>query len=283
MRNIGTILIRSLEQRWQKYLRELRRCKKNFSEKAVHDLRVATRRLISTLTLIELVHPDKRIGRIRKRLKRLFDALSPLRDTQVQLLAIEPQIKEYPELATLVTTLRLRERKLMRSLKKRIRKVETKEMSRNNLVLKRDLRKRFSKSSPRRVGMAVVQGAAAAAFSKAAFMQEKIIPSRAATIHRHRIAFKKFRYSMEAMLPLLPSVSKAHLKAMDAYQTSLGKIQDAEVMERLVGKFLAAKPLAIKRRLSPFRKGLIAEKRRLTRDYLTKARAFNRFWKPVQH
>lgn len=283
MRNIGTILIRSLEQRWQKYLRELRGCKRNTSEKAVHDLRVATRRLISTLTLIELVHPDKRVARIRKRPKRLFDALSPLRDTQVQLLAIEPQVKEFPDLATLVTILRVRERTLMRSLKKRIKKVGTKEMSRDIRVLKRDLKKRFAGASARQVGMKVIEGAAAAAFSKAAFMREKIVPARTGTIHRHRIAFKKFRYSMEAMLPLLPSVSKTHLKAMDTYQTTLGKIQDAEVMEQLVNRFLSTKPLAVRRRLARFRRALAEQKKSLTRQFPGNMRAFNRFWQPVQH
>lgn len=283
MRNIATILARSLEQRWQKYSSELRRCKQNTSEEAVHDLRVATRRLIATLMLVERVHPDRRVGRIRKRLKRLFDSLSPLRDTQVQRLTIEPRTREYPDLATLATIVRVREHTLMRSLKKRIRSVETNEMRRDLHVLKRDLGRRFASPSARRVGMMVVQGAAAAAFAKAAFLREKIVPTRAATLHRHRIAFKKFRYSVEAMLPLLPSITKAHLKAMDAYQTSLGNIQDAEVMERLVERFLATKPPAVKRRLVPFRRQLAAEKKRLTREYLRRARAFSKFWNSVQH
>ena len=45
------LLLTALTQRYEKYLAERKRCKDEFSEEAVHDLRVAGRRL---LALIEL-------------------------------------------------------------------------------------------------------------------------------------------------------------------------------------------------------------------------------------
>jgi CHAD domain-containing protein len=64
----------------------LKRCQKKYSEAAVHDLRVATRRLISTLDLLSELRPDDDLRQTRRKLKKTLDLFSPLRDVQVQLL-----------------------------------------------------------------------------------------------------------------------------------------------------------------------------------------------------
>ena len=47
--DLQALLVQAVDERWQTYRRELKRCQKHYSEEAVHDLRVATRRLISVL------------------------------------------------------------------------------------------------------------------------------------------------------------------------------------------------------------------------------------------
>lgn len=58
---------------------------------------------------------------------------------------------------------------------------------------------------------------------------EQIDPAQPATIHRLRIAFKKFRYMVESIHPILEDFPADRLKRMHDYQTAMGEIQDAEV------------------------------------------------------
>ena len=54
-------------------------------------------------------------------------------------------------------------------------------------------------------------------------------PNQPATIHRLRIAFKKFRYMIEAIYPVLQNFPADFLKRMHEYQAAMGDIQDMEV------------------------------------------------------
>lgn len=278
---IGTILINSLEQRWRKYLKELRRCKRVFSEEAVHDVRVATRRLISTLMIIEIVYPDRNVRKIERRLKRLFDSMSPLRDTQVQLLTLQEKVIEYPELETLQTVLKVRERNLMNSISRRISKIDTLSMGRSLRGLKEGLRRHFSRPMMGEIGWNAVLGSALGRFNAAVWAKERILPSRPATIHRARIAFKKFRYTLEAIAPMLPAADKRILKAMDEYQTRMGNIQDARVLANLVIRFAQQRPPALRRRLAGFRRELVARQKELISFYEQSADDLYNLCKPM--
>lgn len=279
MAEISTVLISSLDQRWRKFLSEMRRCKRSFSEESVHDLRVATRRLVSTLAILEVILPDDKVRRTRRRLKRLFDALSPLRDVQVQLLTVEEKSGQYPELETLITVLKVRERLLMKSIDSRIQKVHTMQWSYTIGSLKREILRQFSNPASYAGGRTAVQGAAAALFTRAVFRREQIVPRDPRTLHRFRVAFKKFRYTMEALQPLFPSIRKKNLKAMDAYQTRMGNIQDAEVLGRRVARYALSRPPALRRALAGYRREHEQEKRNLIAAFLKTADELYGFWK----
>src|SRR5882672_1994775 len=74
-----------LEKRWSNFRKTLRRCRKDFSERTVHALRVEIRRILSALALLEAVIQDKRIAQLRDGLKGLLKAFSRLRDIQVEM------------------------------------------------------------------------------------------------------------------------------------------------------------------------------------------------------
>jgi CHAD domain-containing protein len=280
--SLGLVLIESLKQRWSKYLKELRRAKKAPSEEAVHDLRVATRRLISTLRICELLIPDARIERLRRRLKRLFDACSPLRDTQVQLLALEPQLAAYPELDTLMTILRVREQDLIRSIARKAAKADTTRWRRTIRWIEGTLREQFSQPLMHEAATTIVLGAAAQAFATALFFSERVVATKPETIHKARIAFKKFRYTLEALAPLLPHLDRDLLKAMDAYQTRMGVIQDAEVLEGVVKRFAERQPPAARRKLTSYQTQLRRQKQDLIAAYMQGREEVYSFWKPAE-
>ena len=78
----------SLKKQWKRYRKELKRCQRKFSEKAVHQSRVETRRLLSIVELLDPFTPDGRLDKIRACLKRHLDTFDDLRDTHVQLLVV---------------------------------------------------------------------------------------------------------------------------------------------------------------------------------------------------
>jgi CHAD domain-containing protein len=64
-------------------------------------------------------------------------------------------------------------------------------------------------------------------------------PDRTATIHRVRVAFKKFRYMAECIQPTLPNFPETQLKNMQNYQTLMGDIHDVEVFLDTLADFAA--------------------------------------------
>ncbi len=79
------LLLNALGQRYGKYQVEHNRCKAEFSEEAVHDLRVATRRLLAIVDLLRIIAPAPNLQKLRGLLKVQLDSLDELRDTQVLL------------------------------------------------------------------------------------------------------------------------------------------------------------------------------------------------------
>jgi hypothetical protein len=64
-----------------------------------------------------------------------------------------------------------------------------------------------------------------------------IEPSKPATIHRVRIAFKKFRYMVELVYPLISNFPQDNFKQMHEYQGLMGDIQDVEVFLSVFNEF----------------------------------------------
>src|SRR5215475_8065506 len=119
------LMLDSLQDRWQSFRAGLKHGRKKYSEEAVHDLRVATRRLISTLDLVDRIHPETKLRKAQRALKKQLDMFGPLRDVQVQLLAIEKMLASFPELQEFYDSLIKREHKLVQRLSVDLRGIKT--------------------------------------------------------------------------------------------------------------------------------------------------------------
>jgi CHAD domain-containing protein len=230
-----TVLLESLDTRWKKFRAEWKSCRNEFSEEAVHDLRVATRRLLALFDLLRSISQHKRIQRIRRALKEQLDDLDDLRDTQVLLADISEFIQEVPELRLFQKQLQKNEKKLLRQarkiimsrdiggLKKRIEK--TREMM--AALSEETLHEQFLAAADERFGR-VLQAYSA--------MDTENTPS----IHHLRVAFKKFRYTVEIIHPLLANFPKTNFERMHACQSGLGDIQDLDVALQYASDLLDA-------------------------------------------
>src|SRR6187431_2305768 len=98
--------------------------------KRVHALRVAIRRLLVALDLATTTGQTLK-PRTARRLKRLLDDLSPLRDTEVQLKALPSLAVNHPETEELEKALRARKRGLERLAARRLAKFEIDDLARD--------------------------------------------------------------------------------------------------------------------------------------------------------
>jgi CHAD domain-containing protein len=222
--HMDTLLLDSLNARWDNYKTGLQTCRREYSEEAVHDFRVAARRLLSSLDLLRTVMQDPRIKKIRWILKDQLDKLDDLRNTQVLLVDISGTIQENPVLQPYQEYLQLREKKLLRAARKAIKSLKVASLSKRIKKLNETIQ--TLKQTDLDMGLFLAVDKAYAIVNQRYAL---IDPDQPTTIHRVRLAFKKFRYMVEAIYPILQNFPADHLKRMQAYQASMGYIQDMEV------------------------------------------------------
>ncbi|MBM2840633.1 MAG: hypothetical protein HW412_1161 [Bacteroidetes bacterium] len=239
-RELSTNLDAVLRKRWLIFVRQLNRCRKQSSEPAVHDLRVATRRLMAALDLLAAIIPERQVSRARLQLKRLLKTMAPLRDTQVQLLAAKELLPKFPELEPFCTVLLMRELRSLKQISSRLLKVQSPVLRVHVLQGAKNLNRLLRVPETRAATDLALRGAFASAFARVATMRNQIARTDPRSIHRMRVSFKKFRYATEIIRP--EAEGKLN-KAMNAYQTRMGDIHDTEVLIAGIRSFVREYPV----------------------------------------
>lgn len=226
------LLLEGLENRWRNYRLELKRCRAEFSNEAVHDLRVSTRRMLALIQLLNSISPRPRLQKLIRVFKDQLDEFDTLRDTQVILAELSEIVQEFPQLQGFQKHLRSTEERMLRMLRKKIRKLETSETTSRI----RKTHESIETWAEDKLGTQIMQ-AVDDAFLRTKQRYGSIELTRPATIHRVRVAFKSLRYMVEIVHPLLKDFPKENLKRMNDYQSLMGEIQDAEIFTQTLADF----------------------------------------------
>ncbi|MEP7134106.1 MAG: CHAD domain-containing protein [Chloroflexota bacterium] len=231
-RTANQLLLEALEQRWKNYRSELKRCHAEFSNEAVHDLRVATRRMLALIQVLNTVSPRPRLQKLTRAFKDQLDEFDDLRDTQVILAELSEIMHELPQLQDFQKHLKASEERMLRTLRKKIKNLETAEVTKR-------IRKTHESIEAETNGdlSAQVMQAVDDVYLTTRQRHGWVDLNRSATIHRVRIAFKALRYSIEIVQPLLPDFPIENLKRMNDYQSLMGEIQDAEVFAQTLADY----------------------------------------------
>ena len=237
----------SLNTQWRRYRKRLKRCQKRFSNGAVHDVRVETRRLLSTIELLGAFIPEHDINKVRRALKRHLDTFDQLRDTQVQLGYVGRMAGPFPDARDFYDWLRDRKARFIRTTRKAVKRIQTKRLGRCLAAFEKEIRLQRKRISRERA-FAIVRRAINQAFARVAQRCRQVRADDTQTIHRTRIAFKHFRYMVEALAPLLPAVTEDHRRALRGYQCMMGDIQDMEVLLAALDKFVQKEKVNARRR-----------------------------------
>ncbi|HEU0297259.1 MAG TPA: CHAD domain-containing protein [Anaerolineales bacterium] len=234
MKTNEDVMIAALDERWNKYREQLRICKREFSEEAVHDLRVATRRLLAVMDILRALDPHPRVQKARRALKNQLDSLDDLRDTQVMLVDVSESMADLPDLKSFEEYLLAREKKLLRKARREIQDIQLSELKRRIEKSRASLEENAKGSDWTARLLSVVDQA----YTRAMQAFGQIEASQPASIHRFRVAFKKFRYMVEIVNPALQDYPAGQLKQMHDYQSRMGDVQDAEVFLGALAEFV---------------------------------------------
>lgn len=205
-------------------LQECDRTRKDFSARAVHDLRVALRRCRSVADGYMALDPHSGWKQMKDESKRLFRRLGKLRDTQVMKQWVLRLASEEDKASRILTSyLSDRERRLRKRALEAVMDFNRKDWAASiRLLLERA--RRIPQGSP------VFRQIALERWSDAHQLHRRAMQNRSyASYHQLRIGLKKFRYTVEIFFPSLYASWGADLKEL---QDLLGRIHDLQVLWR---------------------------------------------------
>lgn len=203
-------------------LKELEKVRTSPDAETVHDLRVAIRRCRSVAAVVEEVDPDKSWPAMRKLGRKLFRQLGELRDTQVLLEWLNKLSPEDdPVKLKLQRALEAHETEAREAAVRAAGKFDEKSWRKLGRVLRR------------RVRLVPLNGPAAQCLALERLDDAKHLHSLALRTekpepwHELRIGVKRFRYTVESLLPALYDSWGDDLKHV---QDLLGDVHDLDVL-----------------------------------------------------
>jgi CHAD domain-containing protein len=271
-------LMRAVEGRWHRLAAELDRNRRRCTEPGIHDLRVATRRLLAVLDLADAVLPGEVSPRSRRMLRRYLKSFSPLRDCHVRILTLRGLTRRYTVARPMLREARMLERELIRSAGRAIVRFDSATLEREVTAIAVALASLEDTPARGTAAVAVLTGVAAKKYLRVAARGRKLTAGNTKTIHRLRVAFKEFRYTVEALLPLFRGAGKAQLRTMNEFQDRMGEIQDIEVLIGAVGKFAVRRGAAFPASVLNLQRHLAQRRLSLVNTFMKGAEAVTQFW-----
>ncbi|HLC15470.1 MAG TPA: CHAD domain-containing protein [Thermodesulfovibrionia bacterium] len=232
-------MVESLNERWNKFFKELHNCKNTPSVDAVHDLRVSIRRLDAAIDVLTNFIEDKDISLAKEELRGILKPFGQLRDIHVQQEWIENIFKKFGHgLKKYTAKLKNKERKLEQSLirvAENFNPVFTEKMINETVPKLMEAEQRDKNFFPLRAYEIM-----AASFGNVKKAEQSALLDENDTeaLHQLRIAFKHYRYTAELLKSLFADGKKELLKNMHSLQTLLGEIHDFDVLSDKFYKFM---------------------------------------------
>jgi len=271
-------LDRAFKSAWRSYRRAFKRCQKKLSRAKVHQLRVETRRLLALVDLFDPSLAGEAPVKISVSFKPPFKTSGRLRDTQVMLGNVEQRRGRFPETKRFRKELLRREKRLSRQLERKLRRTRLKPLKDRMDALRKELRVGVKQTQGRhRVWVHLLKGVDRA-YSNAVARRRSIAPAKPQAVHQTRVAFKKFRYMVEQLRPLMPRAAGGSPGKLRGYQKLMGDIQDCEMLLAALDKFLR-EDKSEARRLRKFRAAIKRDHAMLMARYLRRADELLSFWK----
>lgn len=218
-------VLNSLEKSYSIYEHNLRELKVQFSELSVHDYRVSMRRFMALSDLMNKFIPLKYFTEIRSLFKSQLKILNPLRDVQVQVLRLQKDIYLNPALISFYMKLLKDEQDYINQTRSFFENYSIDEVDGLMFFINLSLKDKFAKEE---FDFSWVLRVSKELFENLEERKNAVDTNDLNTVHKLRIAFKKYRYLIEIIADYI-EYPKELLKKIKHIQTTLGEIQDIRV------------------------------------------------------
>lgn len=223
------------------FFTQWRKVAESLEEDAVHDLRVASRRLREGLALFSPCFSEKESRRLDRKVKKVTTMLGELRNTDEAVrffaeLTDHETLKCAAELQELMTALRLEREQVHRKLEEELSHLDQAPLKADYDTITEHGNLYLSAGSDPFLGIASY---ADGAVTVRAATVETLLPDAlherdSAAQHQLRIAVKKLRYRLELLAPLFEEPYQQLHRSLKEYQDVLGKLHDIDVFVDLV-------------------------------------------------
>jgi CHAD domain-containing protein len=193
-------------------------------DEAVHDVRVALRRIRTVLELGRSVLGRFHADEVRRALRELMQATGGLRDEEVFLKLLSSLAVDQPEVAAWIETRRRRERRLRNAVARAIRSGQ---LERGQALLAALLAFRVNPSKDRRLAKFARRAVDRARRDVDRRRSARLDDPEA--LHRLRIAYKRLRYTVDTFSDALPPELAALAQPAARFQGRLGDLHDVDV------------------------------------------------------
>jgi CHAD domain-containing protein len=192
-------------------------------DEAIHDLRVAIRRLRTMLKMSRPLFGRWHADVVRKAFADVMRATGELRDEEVLEETLDGAC-EHPAFEGWLKSRAAREKKLRRAV---LLRIERGELDRARLMLKALLV--FPFDPERNVELAKFARRTVERARRTVEKGRDVPPEDMEGLHELRIAYKELRYSIELLAEALPLDERAMLEPAVVFQKRLGEIHDVDV------------------------------------------------------
>ena len=199
-------------------------------DEAVHDLRVAIRRLRTLLKMSRQLFGRWHTDVVRAAFRVVMQATGELRDEEVleETLADAAQAEGYAEW---LGKRKARERKLRQNV---IARIERGDLERARLLLKALLV--FPVEPKRNIELSKFARRTVERARRKVADKREVEISDVVGLHDLRIAYKELRYSIELLSEALPIDARAQLEPATVFQKRLGELHDVDVATEVIEK-----------------------------------------------
>ncbi|MBM3462071.1 MAG: CHAD domain-containing protein [Armatimonadetes bacterium] len=219
----------ALLERWKTVEKTLRRAAKKITPDRVHDARVAIRRMDALLELLKSVAPARAAAKLRKRLCKPLQRLGPVRDLHVQAEALAALSAEYPQMDGVIARHARQEKKAVRDAREYAESLRIKRLRKRWRAVVEEVGLQLANARQDR-HRAFAIAALDQSFARVSECRRAISSTDLGSIHRMRVAFKRFRYKAEVLQPLLRRAGPRLMSAMQSFQTRMGEVNDLHVL-----------------------------------------------------
>lgn len=229
------VFLDSINRQWDKYSAAVKVARQDLAPEPVRSLRVSGRRLAQMLQLMQALNGQPSLKGALRLLKNQLKALDGLRDTQVVLQEIQEMDAQIPSLQKFRACLLQAQSRMARKVRKGLKDFDPAGVQTPIVRWILSLDPVLTRQFPAAI-LAEMDGY----FQLARRRFDSLEPADPATIHKFRIAFRKFRYLLEGMEGLMPALPPKLPAGLQYYQGLMGAVQDLHILIRSLAEFAAA-------------------------------------------